>query len=150
MYHAIVKRIARKNFLRVNQKDYEALLKDCAPNVYHRFGGQHALSGERHDRSALRLWFDRLGRLGPGLTLTVQDVWVKGWPANTVIIIRWSATDVLPNGSPYRNHGVHIVRMRWGKIVEIDANEDSQAVAESLKMRAEYGVEEAMAPAIES
>lgn len=150
MYHAIVKRIARKNFLRVNQKNYDALLKDCVPNVHHRFGGKHALGGERHDREALRQWLGRLGRLGPGLTLAVHDVWVKGLPNNTVIIVRWSATDTLPDGSPYKNHGVHIIRMRWGKIVEIDANEDSQAVADSLKMRAEYGLEEALAPPIES
>lgn len=147
MYHAIVKRIARKNFLRVNQKDYDSLLKDCAPNVYHRFGGTHALGGERHDREALGRW---LGRLGPGLTLTVHDVWVKGWPQNTVIIVRWSASDTLPDASPYHNHGVHIIRMRWGKIVEIDANEDSQTVAESLKMRATYGVAEAAAEPIVS
>ena len=42
--------------------------------------------------------------------------------------------------------GVHIVRMRWGKIVEIDANEDSEAVASMLKKQAAAGVEEAMAP----
>lgn len=93
MYHAIVKRIARKNFLRINQKDYDALLRDCVPNVHHRFGGKHALGGERHDREALRQWLGRLGRLGPGLTLTVHDVWVKGLPNNTVIIVRWSATE---------------------------------------------------------
>ena len=150
MYHAIVKRIAKKNFLRVNQKDYKSLLKDCVPNIHHRFGGQHALGGERHDRETLAKWFDRLGRLGPGLTLTVQDVWVKGWPGNTVVIVRWSATDTLPDGSPYKNHGVHIICMRWGKVFAIDANEDSQAVAESLKMRAAYGVEEAAAPPIVS
>ncbi len=67
MYHAIVKRIATKNFMRVNQKDFDALLKDCVPNIHHRFGGQHALGGERHDREALRRWFGRLGRLGPTL-----------------------------------------------------------------------------------
>lgn len=38
MYHAIVKRIARRNFLRVNDKDYDALLRDCAPDIHHRFG----------------------------------------------------------------------------------------------------------------
>ncbi len=150
MYHAVVKRIAKKNFERVNQKDFDALLKDCVPNVHHRFGGQHALGGERHDRETLRRWFERLGRLVPNLTLTVHDIWVKGMPHNTVIIIRWSATDTLPDGSPYSNHGVHIVRMRWGKIVEIDANEDSQAVAENLQMQAAYGVEEAVAPQIVS
>jgi ketosteroid isomerase-like protein len=91
MYHAIVKRIARKNFERVNQKDFDALLKDCVPDVHHRFYGSHALGGERHDREALRRWFERLGRLGPGLTLTVRDVWVKGLPHDTTIIMRWSA-----------------------------------------------------------
>jgi hypothetical protein len=43
MYHTIVKRIATKNFERVNDHDYDTLLKDCAPNIHHRFGGHHAL-----------------------------------------------------------------------------------------------------------
>ena len=46
MYHAIVKRIALQNFLRVNQKDYAPILKGCSPGVHHRFGGHHALGGE--------------------------------------------------------------------------------------------------------
>ena len=41
MYHAIVKRIGRTNFLRVNNKDFAAILKDCAPDIHHRFGGSH-------------------------------------------------------------------------------------------------------------
>jgi ketosteroid isomerase-like protein len=116
MYHSIVKRIARKNFLRVNDKDYDALLKDCALDIHHRFGGNHALGGERHSRDALRQWFGRLGRLAEHLTITVEDIWVKGLPHDTVIIIRWSATDRLrrspkplrpsveptPTFSPYR------------------------------------------------
>lgn len=116
--------------------------------IYHRFGGHHALGGERHDREALRRWFERLGRLGRNLRITVNDVWVKGLPHNTVIIIHWSATDKFPDGSPYYNHGVHIVRMRWGKITEIDANEDSEALANMLKRQAAAGVEEARAPQI--
>jgi len=150
MYHAIVKRIARKNFERVNQRDFTSLLKDCVPNVYHRFGGKHALSGERHGRVALGGWLERLARLGPNMKLTVRDVWVKGLPHNTTVIVRWTNTDLLPDGSHYENHGVHIVKMRWGKIVEIDANEDSQAVAEALKARAAFGIEEASAAPIVS
>lgn len=148
MYHTIVKRIATKNFERVNDHEYDALLKDSAPDVHHRFGGHHALGGERHDREALRRWFQRLGRLGPTLKLTVRDVWVKGWPHDTTIIIRWTAAQTLPDGSPYENHGVHIVRMRWGKIVDIDANEDSQIVAESLNVVAANGITEALAEPI--
>jgi ketosteroid isomerase-like protein len=150
MYHAIVKRIAAKNFTRVNDKDYDALLKDCAPDVYHRFGGSHALGGDRHDREALRRWFERLGRVSPTLSLTVHDVWVKGTPRNTTVIIRWSATQDMPDGSPYNNHGVHIVQMKWGKIVSIDANEDSQVVAAGLQVFAAHGVTEALADPIVS
>lgn len=150
MYHSIVKRIARKNFLRVSEKDFNALLKDCAPDIHHRFGGNHALGGERHDREALRQWFGRLGRLGKHLTLMVENVWVKGLPHDTTIIISWSATDTLSDGTPYRNRGVHIVKMRWGKVVDIDAHEDSQAVTENLEKQAALGVAEAKAPQIVS
>ena len=102
MYHTIVKRIATKNFERVNDNDYDALLKDCAPNIHHRFGGHHALGGERHDRETLRRWFQRLGRLCPTLKLTVHDVWVKGWPHNTTIIIRGPAPRPCPTGHRMR------------------------------------------------
>ncbi len=84
------------------------------------------------------------------MKLTVHDVWVKGLPHNITIIVRWTNTDSLPDGSTYHNHGVHVIKMRWGKIVEIDANEDSQAVAEALKIRAAYGMEEAAADPIVS
>jgi ketosteroid isomerase-like protein len=110
MYHATVKRIAVQNFLRVNRKDYAAILKSCSPDVHHRFGGHHALGGERHDREALGRWFERLGRLAPTLQLTVHDV--------------------------------------WGKVFDIDANEDSQLVAASLQVWAAHGVNEALADPI--
>jgi ketosteroid isomerase-like protein len=54
----------------------------------------------------------------------------------------------MPDASPYENHGVHIIQMRWGKVVDIDANEDSQLVAEALKIAAAHGVQEAVAEPI--
>src|SRR3984885_2519042 len=103
MYHTIVKRVATKNFERVNAQDYGAILKGCAADIHHRFGGHHALGGERHDREALGHWFERLGRLCPTLKLTVRDVWVKGWPHNTTVVIRWVGTQTLPDDAPYVN-----------------------------------------------
>lgn len=150
MYHAIVKRIAHRNFERVNAKDYDALLKDCVPEVRHRFGGRHALGGERHTRDGLRLWFGRLGRVMPTLRLHVTDVWATGWPWRTTVVIRWTATGEPLDGGPYANHGVHIVEMRWGKVVSIDANEDSQAVADVLRRQAAGGIVEAAAAPIET
>lgn len=150
MYHALVRRIARANFDRVTREDYKPLLAGCAADVRHRFAGRHALGGERRGRDALRRWLGRLGRLGPQLRLTPEDIWVKGWPHDTTVIVRWSATDTRSDGSPYRNRGVHIIRMRWGKVVDIDAHEDSQAVAEHLDMQAAAGIAEAAAPPIVS
>jgi hypothetical protein len=40
--------------------------------------------------------------------------------------------------------------MRWGKVVDIDANEDSQVVAEALQVFAAHGVDEALAAPITS
>jgi ketosteroid isomerase-like protein len=148
MYHAIVKRFASKSFLSVNHKDYAAILKDCTPDVHHRFGGNHALGGDRHDRAALGCWFERLGRVFPTLQLTVHDVWVHGAPWNTTVIVRWSGVQNLPDKSPYNNHGVHVIRIRWGKVFDIDANEDSQLVAAGLQIWAAHGVAEALAPPI--
>ena len=152
MYHAIVKRIAARNFERVNQGNYEPLLASCAPGVHHKFGGHHALGGERHDKEALRRWLERLGRVAPGLHLVIRDIWVKGWPWNTYVIIRWDNLEKLPgdNPPPYTNHGVHVVQLKWLRITEIDANEDSQAVAESMPYRASTGIEEALAKPITS
>lgn len=56
----------------------------------------------------------------------------------------------MPDGSPYDNHGVHIVQMKWGKIVSIDANEDSQVVVAGLRVFAAHGVTEALADPIVS
>ncbi len=150
IYHTIVKRIARTNFERVNDKNYDALLSACSPKVRHRFGGAHAMGGTRHDREALRRWFGRLGHTMLTLRLAVQDVWVKGWPLDTTVIMRWNATATLLDGSPYRNRGVHVIRMRWGKVVDIDAHEDSLAVANGLLVQSRHGLAEAVAEPIES
>jgi hypothetical protein len=42
----------------------------------------------------------------------------------------------------YTNHGVHILKMSWFKIVDIDAYEDSKAVTENLRLQAALGVRE--------
>ncbi|MEJ5946136.1 nuclear transport factor 2 family protein [Pseudokineococcus basanitobsidens] len=150
MYHAAVERIARRNFERVNAHDYEPLLAGCAPDIHHRFGGDHALGGQRHDVEHLRAWFHRLARVCPTLQVRVTDVWVTGLPHRTTIVMRWDATQEMPDGSPYLNHGVHVITMRWLKVTAIDANEDSQAVDRALAVIAAHGVDEAAAAPITS
>lgn len=80
----------------------------------------------------------------------MHDVWATGAPWRAIAVIRWTATQDLPDGSPYLNRGVHVIELRWGTVTAIDANEDSQEVARGLRAWAAAGVEEAAAAPITS
>lgn len=149
MYHRIVKGIVARGFESISRGDYEAVLRQCAPNVSHFFAGDHALGGERRDVEALRRWFQRLGRLLP-VKLTITDLIVRGMPWDTTAIVQWTAQTTLTNGMPYHNAGVHFLTLRWGRVYRFKVYEDSQAVAQALKRLAENGVKEAAAPPIVS
>jgi hypothetical protein len=64
---------------------------------------------------------------------------VIGKPWNTTVIMRWSGVQTLPDKSPYDNRGVQAIRMRWGKVFDIDANEDSQLVARGSQIGPRMG-----------
>lgn len=149
-YSYFVKKLVRQSFANVQGHNYDEVLKAIVPNVTHHFGGNHALGGTRHDAKALRLWFERLGRVIPDIQFEIKHIWVKGMPWNTTVIVQWVATAVLKNGDPYVNPGVHIITMRWGKVYALDVAEDSQAVAEGLAKQAKAGITEAVAAKIES
>lgn len=150
MFHRLIEAQARRTFDLVNAHDYDQILATAVPDIRHNFSGQHALGGERNDAAHMRLWFERLRRLVPNLTLTVTDVWVIGGLRSAVVFVAWTATATLLDGESYANHGVHIVHLRRRKIVSIDVNEDSQAVVGALQRQAHSGLTEALAPPIVS
>jgi ketosteroid isomerase-like protein len=148
MYHFIIKRIARKSFQLVNEHRYEELVQGMAPNIQHRFAGDHALGGARNDKAAVKKWLERLGCIMPNLNLTITNIIVHGWPNNTIAVVQWEASTVLKNGEPYQNRGVHIIRIKWSKAVSLDVHEDSQAVANALDKQFQAGIKEAKASQI--
>ena len=95
-------------------------------------------------------WFERLGRVLPNLHLTVNNIWVKGWPWKTTVIVQWDGTATLLDGGPYRQHAVHLITLRWGKIHALDVFEDSQEIARALEVQATAGLVEAVAEPIVS
>src|SRR5207247_7954288 len=95
LYSQIVKRLIRQSFDRVNHRRWDELLKAVAPNIHHRFGGAHAIGGERHDDETLRRWFERVGRVLPDLHLEINDMWVKGWPWHTTVFVQLDGTATL-------------------------------------------------------
>ena len=44
----------------------------------------------------------------PTLHLTVNNIWVKGWPGHTTVFAQWDGTATLLNGATsYVNRGLH-------------------------------------------
>jgi ketosteroid isomerase-like protein len=150
MYSYFVKKLIRHSFDHVNNRRWDALLKAVAPNVHHRFGGAHAIGGDRHDRETLRRWLERVGRVLPNLHLKVNNLWVKGWPWHTTVFVQWDGTATLLGGGSYVNRGLHAITLRWGKVHAIEVFEDSQEVARGLAVQAAAGVDEAVAEQIVS
>ena len=148
MYRRLVERKVRDVFAALGRSDYDAVLPGLATHVHHRFAGEHPLGGERHDREAVRMWFERLYRLFPSLQFTVKNVHVSGPPWSMTVTVEWVA-DVIPKvGPPYANAGAHVLRIRRGKVVCLHAYEDSQAVANAGHLMHAAGVAEAAAPPI--
>ena len=150
MYQWFVERKVRKVFSDLSLGNYEAVLPGLARDVHHRFAGDGALGGERHDREAVRLWFQRLYRLFPSLRFTVRDVAVAGAPWDLTVTIEWTAAATPRIGPSYSNVGCHVLRIRGGKVACLHAYEDSQAVADACRVMLAAGIEEAGAPPITS
>jgi ketosteroid isomerase-like protein len=150
LYQAIVKRRIRQSFEDVNNHRWDELMRSIAPDVHHRFGGVHAIGGERHDRETLRRWFERLARVLPNLRLEIKEIWVEGWPWHTMVFVQWDGTATLEDGGGYSQHAIHVITLRWGKIAALDVFEDSQEVARALVAQAAAGLDEAVAEPIVS
>ncbi len=151
LYSYFVKKLIRQSFDHVNQHRWDEVLKAVALSVHHRLPGARSLGGERHDKEALRRWFERLGRVLPNFNFKVNNIWVKGWPGHTTVFAQWDGTATLLNGdASYLNRGLHVFTLRWGKVYAIDEFQDSQEVARGLAAQAASGFKEAVAEQIVS
>ena len=117
MYRFFVKRSVRKTFARLSRGDYEAVVRRFGPRSRFVFAGDHALGGERRGQEAAREWFrEMLGRF-PGIRIEPTDVLVNGWPWNTVVATHLEISATLADGRPYRNEGMQLLRLRFGRVV---------------------------------
>lgn len=150
LYSYFVEKSIRQSFDHINNHRWDAAVKALAPHVHHRVSGAHALGGERHDKQAMRRWFERFGRVLPNLQIKVNHIWVKGLPWHTTVFARWDGTATLLNGDTYVNRGLHVFTLRWGKVYALEEFFDSQAVSGALAAQAAAGIEEAVADQIVS
>jgi ketosteroid isomerase-like protein len=149
MYHAIVRRKLRRVFNEIGNRNADYVLAGLAPRFDHSFAGSRALGGVRHSVGGIKSWFERLYRLFPDIDFTLKHVAVSGWPWDTTAMIEWHDSATTATGDPYDNNGVHIVRLRWGKLVGLHAYLDTELVAAACHIMVSKGVAEAGAMAIE-
>ena len=143
MYRAFVRRVVKATFRHLSAGEHDEVLRSFAPSAQFCFAGDHALGGQVHGIDRIRAWFERLGRLFPGIQLGPVDVCVGGWPWNTVVSTHFTAAATLPDGRPYENEGMQLLRIRWGRVVEDRIFEDTQAVVSALDVIARCGNAEA-------
>jgi ketosteroid isomerase-like protein len=148
MYGWFVRREIRRTFARVGSGDTDAILRGLAPDVEHRFAGDHPLGGTRVGKAKIEAWFDRLHRLFPDLDFDVHSVVVSGPPWAMTVAAEWTASVRPVVGPTYDNHGAHVIRVERGRVTSIHAYEDSQAVARACAQMLAAGIEEAGAPPI--
>jgi len=149
MYHAVVRNKLLATFKSLNEKDYEPILNSLAPSFEHFFSGTHALGGTRYTMKATRHWYERLRRVLPDLHFTVDHVTVSGWPWATTAFVEWRDKGQSLDGHAFNNQGVHVIRLRWGKVISVRIFCDTVVLADCLQRNGTHGAPEALEPPID-
>jgi ketosteroid isomerase-like protein len=147
MYHRIVKWKLRRAFGDINAGRYERIVPQFAPQHRHIFHGEHALGGTRCGVEATRAWYGRLARVFPDLHFEIRDIVVAGSPWRTVAMVEWVDRFAV-NGVTGGNQGVHVFRLRWGRVVELSVYCDTDKLRRYLDAKAADGMVEATAAPI--
>jgi ketosteroid isomerase-like protein len=148
MYHTVVRHQLKKVFEQLNKQEYGAILTGFGPDFEHALYGNHALGGTRHTLAATRRWYERLPRVLPDLQFTVRQIMVNGWPWDTTAAVEWKDSGTCLDGSPFNNQGVHVIRLKWGKVTAVRVYCDTMVLADVLQRNARGGVADAAAPPI--
>jgi ketosteroid isomerase-like protein len=139
LFRALVRRATSRVYERLSAGDYATPLRSFAPTAVLRFYGDHALGGHIEGREAIRAWFERLLEIFPDLRLRPLTIVVNGFPWDAVVATRFVATATLPDGRPYANNGMQLIRLRWGRVVEDLLFEDTAALSQALTTIAAAG-----------
>jgi ketosteroid isomerase-like protein len=146
-WRAVVRGKVIDGFRRLSEGDPSAVLAVMADDVEYTFEGRHALGGTRVSKRGVERWFGRLLRLIPG-RFTLRSVEVVGGPAVCTVFTVFEDQVKPLIGAAYRNHGVQVAELRWGRAVRVHTYVDTALVEAALATMVAAGVEEAGAPPI--
>lgn len=146
-FRAVVRGKVLHSFERLSQGDPSAALALMDDEVEYTFEGEHALGGTRVSKAGVARWMDRLLRLLPG-QFEIQSVEVVGWPWRATVYVVFEDRVAPAIGAPYRNHGVQVVDLEWGRAVRIHTYVDTSKLERALEVMAKEGIAEAQAEPI--
>jgi ketosteroid isomerase-like protein len=149
MYHYFVRRKIHEIFRRLNQGDFDFVVRQFAPSAEHWFSGDHALSGGRHSSELIEAWYRRLAIVLPGIRFDPKKILVSGAPWRTYAAVEWVDHVLDRAGNPLPNQGVFVTTLRWGKATEFHVYCDTQKLKKNLAILASQGVAEASAGPIQ-
>lgn len=148
MYHSIVRSRIRALFDAVGHGNAEPVLSAFAPRFEHSFLGETALGGSRRTLATTRRWYERLYRLLPDISFAIHRISVSGAPWNTLVLVEWTETNTGTDGVRTENHGVHVARLKWGRMTQLVICPDTVGLKASLDRLAVAGNSEAKAAPI--
>jgi ketosteroid isomerase-like protein len=142
----MITRITRHLYLRglraLERGDLDELLKQFDSRCTLTFVGDTPLGAQLTNRSDIRRWFERFGRLVPKPTFEIQRLVVSGPPWNqrlaSHVLIRSTV-----NGEPYQNQFAHFLTLRWGRVHDDLILEDTQMWERACHRLVAAGVSEA-------
>ena len=108
LYATIVQRKIKRTFREINQGNVQPMLDTLADPFVYVFHGTHALGGRRTSKDAMRLWWERVFRLLPGIRFDVQEVVISGCPWNMRVAVRSLVSGDLPKWGVVQQHRIPI------------------------------------------
>jgi ketosteroid isomerase-like protein len=143
MYSLVVRMQIRKAFAELNKGNYAAVVKQFSPDAEHVFYGRSALGGSRYTLASIKKWYKRLPVIFPDLRFDLKAITVNGWPWATTVGVEWVDHFTLKDEGRGSNQGVHMFRLKWGKVVSLHIYCDTVKLDEMLGRLVAQGVMEA-------
>jgi ketosteroid isomerase-like protein len=121
-------KMVARNMAAMREGDIKPTTTLYAKEVTFSFPGRSSFAPGARTRKELEAWLERFVRLG--LQIYPDEVGLSGWPWKQTIAVRGHIhLDDPADGRVYENRYVIWGHMRWGKLYEYEAYEDTEETA---------------------
>jgi ketosteroid isomerase-like protein len=128
MYRWIVSLVVRWLFAQLRAGRPQWFLALAADDIHFRFPGDHSWAADFRGKGQARQWLQRYVDIG--LKLHPREIVVSGPPWRMVVCTWFTDSTTGPDGEVvYRNEGVLVDRIVWGRLKEHVSFENTQATA---------------------